>query len=127
MTKESCRKPAQFSAWSHGESQLGEFRSSPTPTLTRMYKLEVTNVCFMNYSVICCMSATYTILVQVYLLVCLTASKASPLFPDEPNIENLIDQFWDYFFFFLMGLPLDPGTVLMIRLSVILILKLTAR
>ena len=69
----------------------------------------------------CELSATYTILVQVYLLVCLTASKASPLFLDEPNIENLIDQFWDYFFFFLMGLPLDPGTLLMFRLSVILI------
>ena len=64
---------------------------------------------------------------QVYLLVCLTASQASPLFLDEPTIENLVDDFWDYFFFVMIGLPLDPGTWLMatllnprIRLSVYL-------
>merc|ERR1719391_1769352 len=44
----------------------------------------------------------------VFILVSLTASEASPLFLDEPNIENLVDDFWDYFFFFVMGLPLDP-------------------
>ena len=64
---------------------------------------------------------------QVYLLVCLTASQASPLFLDEPTIENLVDDFWDYFFFVMIGLPLDPGTWLVatllnprIRLSVCL-------
>jgi len=44
----------------------------------------------------------------VSLLVCLMVSGASPLFMDEPSIENLMDEFWDYFFFFVMGLPLDP-------------------
>ena len=96
---------AQFLASSHDESQLCEFRSSPIPPLVKTWGLS-------NVSL------------QVFLLVSLTASEASPLFLDEPNIENLVDDFWDYFFFFVMGLPLDPGAILLIiRLSVIHILS----
>ena len=55
-------------------------------------------------------SDVHQLFIQIYFLVCLTASEASPLFMDVPNMENLVDDFWDYFFFIMVGLPLDPGT-----------------
>ena len=42
----------------------------------------------------------------------LTIPGALPLIIDEPALVDLIDQFWDYFFFFAVGLPLDPGPLM---------------
>ena len=80
--KENCRR-SQFPASSHGESQLGEL------------KLEVTDVSFL----------------QVVLLLSLTICEASPLFLDEPYQTSLNEvwfNFWDQFFFFLLGQHLVP-------------------
>ena len=49
---------------------------------------------------------------QVFLLVGLTLPGALPLIIDEPDLVDLIDKFWDYFFFFAVGLPLDPGSLM---------------
>ena len=40
-----------------------------------------------------------------------------PLIIDEPALVDLIDQFWDYFFFFAVGLPLDPGPLMAMFLN----------
>ena len=97
----------------------------------RMTKVVVTMMMMVRVNLMVLVPRSYFAVTnsafQVYLLVCLTASQASPLFLDEPTIENLVDDFWDYFFFIMIGLPLDPGTWLMaallnprIRLSVCL-------
>ena len=47
----------------------------------------------------------------------LTLPGALPLIIDEPDLVDLIDKFWDYFFFFAVGLPLDPGSLMAMFLN----------
>ena len=47
----------------------------------------------------------------------LTIPGALPLIIDEPDLVDLIDKFWDYFFFFVVGLPLDPGSLMAMFLN----------
>ena len=47
----------------------------------------------------------------------LTIPGALPLIIDEPDLVDLIDKFWDYFFFFAVGLPLDPGSLMAMFLN----------